>query len=83
MDDVHKYIKVVRHKPTNDLGQDWDNGNNYIKLWKQNMNFNNFKIKDKIPKIVYKTGPDKQSDLNIELKYIFNNILENISGTQH
>ena len=73
-------IKVIRHKPKINLGQDWENGKNYIKLWKQNINFGNFKIKQTIPKVVYKTGPNKRDELNIELTNIFNDILENNKG---
>ena len=55
--------------------QDWKSGNNYNKLWNNKTLYKDFKIKDTIPKVIHKTGPQLKEQLSPELESIFNKIL--------
>ena len=73
--------KIILTKCNNcGYGQNWKNGNNYNILWKEKKLYNDFIIKDIIPKIIHKTGPQKFNNLSNNLKEIFNNIESNNPG---
>ena len=71
----NKIIQNKNHKTK--LDQNWENGNNYNKLWEENNIYSDFKIKDVIPKIIHKTGPNKFNNLPQEVSDIFKETLKN------
>ena len=71
----YKNNEIVKHKCYNcGLGQDWVNGNNYSDIWEKKQLYKDFKLKNTIPKIIYKTGPGKLDNLSGEILKIFNKI---------
>ena len=68
----NKYI--IQNKCFNcSESQDWTNGNNYGILFENKQIYNDFKIKEQIPKIIHKTGPNKLYDLPDDLLKLFDN----------
>lgn len=68
---------IIKHKCNNcGINQDWKNGNNYNDIYNKKIMYNNFIIKNKIPKVIYKTGPFKLNDLPDNIKTIFNKTKE-------
>lgn len=66
---------LIQHKCDNcGFGQDWKEGNNYNDLWKNKTLYKDFIIKDRIPKIIHKTGPFKENNLPEEIKGLFDKI---------
>lgn len=67
---------VITHKiDTLDINKDYNgNGNYYEHMWNNNKIFNKFTIKDKIPKIIHKTGPYKKNDMPSSINELFNDL---------
>jgi len=69
---------IIKHKCNNcGKNQDWNNGNNYNELWKNKQIYKDFKLKDVIPKIIHKTGPQSLENLSIEIDNLFKKTIEN------
>jgi len=69
---------IINHKCNNcNQTQDWINGNNYNKIWNEKNMYKNFTLKNNIPKIIHKTGPNKINNLSNEIVKIFNDITYN------
>lgn len=69
----YKNKSIINHKCDEcGINQDWKNGNNYNLVWNKKKMYKNFKIKNRIPKIIHKTGPDSYNNLSNELLTLFN-----------
>ena len=67
--------KIILHKCKNcGKGQNWKNGNNYGVLWSHKKLYNDFILKNKIPKIIHKTGPYDKDNLPFEINNLFNKL---------
>lgn len=70
--------QIILNKCNNcGLNQDWTNGNNYNEVWNKRESYKDFKIKDTIPKIIHKTGPENSNNLSLELKNLFEKTIKN------
>jgi mannosyltransferase OCH1-like enzyme len=73
---LYRNKKIIKHKSDEDLSQDWGKGgNNYYQLWKTKNIYEPFRIKSHIPKIIYKTGPQSEQNLDPEINKLFSNTL--------
>ena len=74
----NKSQRIIKRKCDNcSIGQDWKNGNNYNVIYNSKKMYNNFIIKNKISKIIHKTGPFKYDKIPEQIKNLFNNIKKN------
>ena len=73
--------RIIKHKIDDTGGsQDWQNGNNYNILWNSGKFYSDFDLKlyeNKIPKIIYKTGPFQKYNLPESVTELYEKIKEN------